>query len=780
MVTPDPWHLRDPLADDPSAAASLLTVANGWVGVRGALDEQTPAVHQATLVAGVHEVVPLEHGEEAYGYPSTQERALAVPDGWAVHLEVDGAPLDVRTGTVTQHQRVLALRTGTLSRTLRWAAPTGATVEVTSSRYASLARPELVVVRYAVRVLDDAARGAVEVRLGLFPCCDASPLRAGSGDPHDGDRHVPDDGSDARTRQACEHTGTRAWTVQHVPSSEVGVVVMADVEVSGGTVAGEAHTTEVTARLAPGDALDLDLLVAFTASRDAADDELVRRATQVLDDARAAGAEALDREHRDVLEGVWCWADVEVDGDPELQQAVRLGILHVVQSAANLLTGGLRAKGLSGTGYLGHTFWDADTYVLPLLSHVLPDAARAHLRWRHSTLPVALDHARTLGLAGAAFAWRTVTGPESSGYWPASSAALHIAADVADAVVRHVAVTGDTALESEVGVDLVVQTARLWLSAGHHTDDGAFHVHGVTGPDEYSALVDDNAYTNLMARRNLRAAVDLVGRHPDAAQRLGVGPDEVAAWTRAADAMAVPYDEDRGVTQQHAGFTGHGPWDFAATCPHEYPLEDHHTYRELYRRRVVKQADVVLAHWLASDASTEQKRRDLAYYEPLTVRDSSLSAPAQAVVTAEVGHLRAAHDLVRETALLDLHDLDGNVHEGLHVASLAGTWSGLVAGFGGLRSGDGRLRLAPRLPATLGGLRFGVRHGGARVRVEVTPEKATYHLLDAGPVELHHHGERLVLTGDEPTAVRAVPPLGDVPDAPAQPPGRPLRRPFPG
>lgn len=790
MARPDPWRLVDPLAGDLAAAASLLTVGNGWVGVRGALDEQVPPVHAATLVSPVHEEVALEHAEPAYGYPSTQQQALPVPDGWSVRLEVDGAPLDVRTGTVHAHERALDLRTAALTRALRWTAPGGATVEVTSTRRASLVRRELVMVRYAVRVVEPATRsaegdgtdgtdgtdGMTEVRLRLLPCCDRSPLRAGSGDPRDPDRHVADDGSASRTAAVCRHEGSRAWTAQVVPSSGVGLAVVVDVGVAGAEVVGGDHSTDVHARLAPGDGVDLDLLVAVTAGQDVPGDELVRRGAAVLDDARAAGTATLEREHQAVLDAC-SWADVEVDGDDDLQQAVRFAMLQVVQSSALVSGTGVRAKGLTGTGYHGHTFWDADTYVLPLLQHVLPAAAEAHLRWRHSTLPWALEHARTLGLDGAAFAWRTVTGPESSGYWPASTAALHLDADVADAAVRHVAVTGDRAFEREVAVDLVVQTARLWAAVGHHADDG-FHIHGVTGPDEYSALVDDNAFTNLMARRNLRAAVELAGRYPDEAERLGVRPDEVQAWTRAADSMVVPYDDALGVTQQHAGFTRHGAWDFTRTRPQEYPLEKHHTYGELYRRRVVKQADVVLAHWLAGEAtSVEQKRRDLAYYEPLTVRDSSLSAPAQAVLAAEVGYLSTAHDLLREAALLDLHDLDGSVEDGLHVAALAGTWSGVVAGFGGLRSGDGTLRLAPRLPESLTAVRFGIRHGGERIRVEVEGEKASYHLLDDGPVELLHHGEHVRLTAEQPTAVRAVPGAPELPDPPTPPPGRPLRRP---
>nr|WP_297429871.1 glycosyl hydrolase family 65 protein [uncultured Actinotalea sp.] len=808
----EPWRLHDPAVDPDhlDATAALFTVANGWVGVRGALDELVPTVHAGTLLAPVFEEVPLEYGERSYGFPGRQEQVLAVPDGWAVRVEVDGAPLDVTTGA-EEHTRTLDLRTAVLDRKVRWSAPGGATVAVSTSRFASLVRRELVVVRCTVRAED-----AAHVALRLFPCCDRSPLRAHTGDdPLVRPAVVPDDGSGSRTVTACAHTAGhagdhrrgRAWTVQHVPSSAVQLAVAADVVVAGpATLSTGDHATTVSGHLRAGEEVTLDLLVAFTAARrppeEPSDDgaALLGQAQRVLDDAREAGAEALRDEHAAALDDVLGWADVEVDGDERLQQAVRFAVLHVLGASALAEGTGIRAKGLTGLGYHGHTFWDADTYVLPVLEHLLPQAARAHLAWRHGTLPWAREHARVLGRAGAAFAWRTVAGPESSGYWPASIAARHVDADVADAACRYAAVTGDVGFERDAVVELVVETARSWASLGHHTDDGAFHVHGVTGPDEYTAVVDDNTFTNRMAARNLRAADELTRRYPEVAERLGVTAAERAAWRRAVAAMTVLVDPVTGVTEQSAGFLARRPWDFAGTPAHRYPLESHHTYAEIYRRQVVKQADVVAAHWLAGeDVPVDQQRRDLAHYEGITVRDSSLSSPAHAVVAARVGWSALAHDHLREAALLDLHDLEGDVSDGLHVAALAGVWDGLVMGFGGLRTarvGDATLRpdrparlesahddalhVAPRLPPGLVGLRFGVRHRGVRLRVELEPEKATYRLLDpvpdGPPLVLVHHGEAVALTAEEPAVVRNIPPVPDPGPEPAPPPGRDLRR----
>ncbi|MFE6994208.1 glycosyl hydrolase family 65 protein, partial [Streptomyces pharetrae] len=293
----------------------------------------------------------------------------------------------------------------------------------------------------------------------------------------------------------------------------------------------------------------------------------------------------------------------------------------------------------------------------------------------------------------------------------------------------------------------------------------------VTGPDEYSAVADDNAYTNLMARQNLLDAAEAVRRHPEEAERLGVGEEESAAWRAAAEAMYVPYNAELGVHEQHAGFTRYQRWDFAATRPDQYPLLLNFPYFDLYRKQVVKQADLVLAMYTCgSRFDEEQIARNFAYYEPLTVRDSSLSACCQAVIAAQAGHLRLAYDYTAEAALMDLADLEHNTRDGLHIASLAGTWMALVAGFGGMRRDGDTLRFAPRLPEQFSRLAFSLQILGRRLRVEITPEKATYTLLSGPPLTIGHHGEPLTVSADGP-AVRMVPATPDRP-APRQPPHR--------
>ena len=415
--------------------------------------------------------------------------------------------------------------------------------------------------------------------------------------------------------------------------------------------------------------------------------------------------------------------------------------------------------------------------MLPVLTYTAPHAAADALRWRASTLDMARDRAAELDLKGATFPWRTIHGEECSAYWPAGTAAFHVNAAIAMAFERYRVVTGDESLEQECGLAVLVETARMWLSLGHHDRHGAWRIDGVTGPDEYTGIVRDNVFTNMMAAANLRIAADACTRNLDAAAELGVDTEETAAWRDAGDAVHIPYDEELGVHPQCDGFTTLREWDFSENT--KYPLLLHEPYVRLYPAQVIKQADLVLAmQWQSHAFTPEQKARNVDYYERRTTRDSSLSACTQAVMCAEVGHLELAHDYAYEAALIDLRNLHRNTGDGLHLASLAGSWTALVGGFGGLRDDEGLLALDPRLPPGISRLRFRLRWKDFRVTVEVDHEEVTYSLRDGphGALTIHHAGKPLEITTHSPTTV-AVKPLEPLLPPPQQPVGRePFRR----
>lgn len=770
----EPWGVRETALhlDVLAQSESVFALSNGHIGWRGNLDEGEPHGLPGSYLNGVYETRPLPYAEAGYGDPETGQTVINVINGKLIRLLVDDQPFDVRYGEVRRHERFLDLRAGVLRRDVEWCSASERTVRVRSTRLVSLAQRAVAAVCHEVEAVDRALRLVVQSELvanEALPKASAdprdsamleSPLRA---------EHHHAGGCGGSLLHRTNHSGLQvAAAMDHVvdgpPSTRTSAVAEEDL----------ARVT-VTSELEPGERLRLVKFVAYgwssARSRPAVRDQVAA----ALAGARDAGWKGLLDAQRRYLDWFWARADVEVDGDPEIQQAVRFALFHLLQAAARAEGRAIAAKGLTGPGYDGHCFWDTETFVLPALTYSVPETVAHALRWRHSILPAARSRARQLGLRGAAFPWRTIAGAACSGYWPAGVAAFHIGADIADAVTRYVAASADERFARNEGLELLVETARLWASLGFHDGEGRFRIDGVTGPDEYSAVADNNLYTNLMARHNLEAAADAAERYVDQARRLGVDEDEARAWRAAAQAIVVPFDEQRGVHLQAEGYTAHQVWDCAATAPDHYPLMLHYAYFDLYRKQVVKQADLVLALYLRGEAFTaEEKARDFAYYEAITVRDSSLSAGIQAVVAAEVGHMALAYDYLAEAALMDLDDLEDNTRDGLHLASLAGAWAVLVAGFGGMRTVGDVLHFVPRLPQGISRISFTVTFRRRRLQVEILEDHVTYELLDGEPLTFCHDGQLLKVSADsalvQPTV--AAEPGGSV----SQPPGRQPRR----
>ena len=765
------WSVREKgiNLDTLAQSESIFALSNGHIGLRGNLDEGEPHGLPGTYLNSVCELRPLPYAEGGYAYPESGQTVINVTDGKIIRLLVDDEPFDVRYGKLKEHERELDLRNGVLRRNVRWTTPTGRTVKVSSMRMVSFTQRSIAAICYEVEPIDAPLRVVVQSELianeALPPQSKDPRVGAALESPLESEEHQAE--------------GTRGLLVHHTRVSGLIVGAAMDHRIEGppGMVVesesiADVVRVSVTGQLKPGERLRIVKFIAYgwssLRSRPAIHDQVMA----ALSAARATGWEGLLAEQRDFLDNFWANADVELEGDPEIQQAVRFALFHVLQAGARAERRPIPAKGLTGPGYDGHAFWDTEVFVLPVLTMTMPHAAADALRWRQMILTYAKERARQLGLRGAAFPWRTIRGVECSGYWPAGTAAFHINADIAYAVTYYVDATDDFAFEKEVGLELLVETARLWRSLGYlNTATNQFRIDGITGPDEYSALADNNVYTNLMAQHNLRAAVEAVKRHPEKAQELGVSDDEVASWGEAAEKMFIPYDERLGVTPQDENFTRHEIWDFAHTSPDQYPLLLHFHYFSLYRKQVIKQADLVLAMQLHSNAFTlEQKMRNFAYYEPLTVRDSSLSANTQAVLAAEVGQLQLAYDYLGEAALMDLKDLEHNVRDGVHMASLAGAWTALVCGFGGMRLQRGVLSFAPRLPDILEKLAFHILFRGSRLRVEVTATEATYRVLDGSPLRVIHHTKEILLPVGE-AITRPIPAIEAGP-RPNQPPGR--------
>ncbi len=757
------WHLRELGLDFDTLAQteSLFALSNGHIGVRGNLDEGDPAGLPGTYLNSFYETRPLPYAEAGYGYPESGQSIVNVTDGKLIRLLVDDEPVDLRYGTVVHHERILDLRGGFLHRVVEWRAPSGRVIKIRATRVVSLTQRAVMAINYEVEAVGVPTRVVMQSELVAneeTPKQSDDPrVAAVLGNPLEPEEHSAHD--------------LHALLIHHTRSSQLRVAAGMDHVVEGppgwgSQIDGRENWARlmVGTTLQPGEKLRLTKFVAYGWSSQRTVPALRDQVEGALVAAMRTGWEQLIADQRAALDVFWQGADVEIDGDPAVQQAVRFALFHTYQAAARAEERAIPAKGLTGPGYDGHAFWDTESFVLPVLSATAPHAAADALRWRLSTIDLARERAQQLRLEGSVFPWRTIRGQECSAYWPAGTAAVHINADIAVAAMRHVRWTGDDDFERDVALPLLVETARAWCTLGYFGDDDRFHLNGVTGPDEYSAIVDDNTYTNLMAAENLVCAAEVAARHDEEAAKMQVTDDELDIWRRASSVMAVSWDPLRDIPAQDRTYNQHELFDFdAAYQLKRYPLLLHVPYFGLYRRQVSKQADLVLAlHWCGDRFTPDQKARAFEYYEAVTVRDSSLSACTQAVIAAEVGHLDLAHDYLCEAAFMDLHDLESNTGDGLHIASLAGAWIAVVAGLGGVRDHGGVLSFRPQLPPGISGLRFRLRWRATLVHVAVTHEQATYTIEDGA------HGELDLKHEDAPFTVRTGSPV-TLPIKPVQP-----------
>jgi alpha,alpha-trehalose phosphorylase len=767
----DDWSIRETRLDMDRLAQteSVFALGNGHIGIRGNLDEGEPHGLPGTYLNGFYEARPLPYAEAGYGFPEAGQTVVNVTNGKIIRLLVDDELFDLRYGRLIHHERTLDFRTGLLHRQAEWRSPGHRGIRVRSTRMVSLVQRAVMGIEYEVEVLDGPARVVVQSELVTneeLPVTSKDPrVAAALTNPLASIQHMSR-GVEGILAHQTRSSGLRlAAAMTHLcDAPDPWETEAEDYE--------DSARITVIAELKPGQKVRLVKLVAYGWSGERSVPALRDQVAAALAAAKHTGWDGMLAEQRAYLDEFWAHADVHVDGDRQIQQAVRFGQFQILQAGARAEGRAIPAKGLTGPGYDGHAFWDTESYVLPALTYSLPSAASDALKWRHSILPQARERAKQLGLKGAAFPWRTIAGDECSAYWPAGTAAFHVTADVADAVARFQLVAGNDDFARRFGTDLLIESARLWASLGYFDMDGEFRIDGVTGPDEYSAIADNNVYTNMMAKRNMQAAVAALSRPHTDRSHWDVSDDELETWQRAASNMRLCYDERLRVHPQADGFTDHAVWDFDGTHGSQYPLLLNFPYFDLYRKQVVKQADLVLALFRASHEFTdEQKLRDFEYYESMTVRDSSLSAAVQAIIAAETGHMDLAYDYWGEAALMDLDDLEHNTADGLHIASLAGAWMVAVNGFGGLRDTQGKLEFRPRLPGALNSLSFNLVFQGVHLNVAISADEARYTCnADDQHIDLEHYGEALRV-GPGGTQIRAIPPLTPRP-RPRQPPGR--------
>jgi alpha,alpha-trehalose phosphorylase len=761
----DPWRLVEKEHDpnDLGLTETLFVVANGYIGMRANPEEGREAYSHGTYINSFHETWSIHHAEDAFGFAKLGQTIVNVPDAKLMKLYVDDEPLLLTSADLEAYERSIDFRDGILTRDLVWRTPGSKRVRVRSQRLVSLAHRHLAMLTFEVTLLDGSAPVVVSSQLlnrqdgedeyhtpvhALGRSNDPRKMRAFDHRVLEPRLHREHNG-EVVLGYRCTNSGmTLACAYRHIvdtPSEH-------RVETSVGE---DLAKTVITARMNPGETLRIVKLVSYHTSTGVPAQELADRCHRTLDRAADDGPALILEEQRTWLDDFWANSDVELRGDESGQQALRWNLFQLAQASAQTQEFGIAAKGVTGGGYEGHYFWDTETYVVPFLAYTNPDLARKVLRFRWRQLPKARQRAAELNQLGALYPWRTITGEEASAYYAAGTAQYHINAAIAFALKRYLDASGDIQFLAREAAEILVETARLWEDLGFYATNGeeVFRIHGVTGPDEYTTVVNDNLYTNVMARFNMRYAARIVeslsewdrDAYDALVRHLGLREEELKRWIRASESIYLPYDDELGINPQDDTFLELEPWDFANTPPDKYPLLLHYHPLVIYRHQVLKQADVVLAMVLRSDQfSLDQKRRNFDYYDPITTGDSSLSACVQAMAAAQIGYEDLAVDYFREALFVDLADTHGNASDGVHVASTGGVWGTIVFGFAGLYDTGHALRFSPSLPARWEGLVFHIQRHGTSLRVELDQEGCTVAVLEGHPVPIEGPGRSIV------------------------------------
>ena len=706
---------------------TLFTIGNGYLGTRGSLEERYPGDLPATLIAGLYDDIPIFHTE-----------LVTVPDWTSFRLVVDKEPFSLRQGTVLSHKRVLDMRDGTLRCLIRWRSPNGHTVEIQTVRFASMADPHLCVQVCAVTALDFDG----EVKLlawldekaenpGIPPFPEVGLVhweRLSHGFPDRGTTYL-----EARTRRSQIELGMAAgFALAGVPDGEYL------------PLDGPCPGTQFNVHLSPGKTAILTKFVTFYTSMDAKDP--VARALEKLQKSRERGYAQVLEDHREAWSTLWEDCDVRIAGDSDGERAVRFNLYHLLIAAPRTERTSIPAKALSGFGYRGHVFWDTDVFILPFFTFTQPEIARRLLMYRYRTLPAAREKARQAGYKGAMYAWesagdghevtpRFVPNEEGSTV-PIFTGDLehHISADIAHAVWQYWNATGDDEFMRDFGAEIILSTARFWASrVEFNPSKNRYEIRDVIGPDEYHERVDNNAFTNWMARFNLKAGKKvwswLVQRSPSQANilraTLNLTDDEIQEWEEIGDHIELLYDQGSGLIEQFTGYFSLEKVDLAPVELRTTSVYDLFGAKRIRTTQIIKQPDVLMGLFLLSESVDERVlKANWQQYEPCTDHQygSSLGPAIHAVLGCRVNDQERAYQHFQRAARVDLEDLRGNTVDGIHAASAGGVWQAVVFGFAGLRFTEDGPIAWPQLPHHWKRLRFSLYYRGQKFLFDLTPK----------------------------------------------------------
>ncbi len=739
---------------------TVFSLSNGFIGTRGTFEEAYAFSKdqglEGNFINGLYESQKIRYGELAFAYPEVTQTMLNVTNAKIIRLFVDGEEFSLLNGHYESYRRTLDMKNGIVSRTVVFCTQSGKKVEIFTRRLVSLRHKNLMAICYAVTPLNFSGEVTfVSVMDGnVENSTDYTNARIDYG-PY----------GKVLLTERMEEKDEVFFLLKRTEGTRLPLMcafrhVLENCEIlARETVCGEDSIGEqIRISVSEGQTASLCKYIYYATEWE---NDPFDSAGTALQAAALQGFAHMETEQTTILNALWENCDIKIEGNDALQQGLHFNMFQLMQSACRDGKGSLGAKGLSGEGYEGHVFWDTEMYCLPFFIFTNPEIAKKLLSFRYRTLDRARSRARELSVSqGACFPWRTINGNEASAYYPAGTAQFHINADIAFAVQKYIDATADMEYLKSEGAEILIEIARFWFRFGAFikTKGNRFCINCVTGPDEFSVLVDNNCYTNLLVRecfRNAGKAVDYLREHDPAVlealcEKIGLGAEEPADWKCAADNMYIPYDPQTGIYPQDDSFMNRQPL-VKEEIPHEkFPLLNNHHPLVVYRYQISKQADFILGMFLLSHLFTaEEKKTNFDFYDRVTLHESSLSACIFSAVASEIGYREKALAYFNTTSRLDLDDYHKDTKAGIHTANMGGTWMCLVSGFAGMRVHGDSIGFRPYLPDGWAGYEITACYRGRRIKIRVAGDTTGYCILSGEPLEICHYGKRMRISKEE-------------------------------
>ncbi|CEH34106.1 glycoside hydrolase family 65 protein [Romboutsia lituseburensis] len=743
------WTIKQDLSnlEYMNESETVFAQANGYFGIRGTIEEGYSNEIEGTFINGFYDTEDIIYGESAYGYAKERQTQLLVPNTKNIKLFIDDEELNIEYSKLENHFRELNLKNGIITRNLTWKTNKNKILEISFERFVSMDYENLMIINLSIKPLNFS--GKIKIISGIK---EDKVKSLDENDPRvSGQLKYSLKNYDFFKKDDCIVTKSKTYNsnLQLITSviNKSDNIKVKNIKVEGKNIFEEF-------------CIDLKQNIESTVTKycfyyfEKKSKIEVEEKLDLFKELTSKDFRYYKSLQEKYYEEFWNISDIILEGNKEIQAAIRFNIFHLIQSVGKNGKTNIAAKGLTGDGYEGHYFWDTETYVIPHFIYTNPDIAKKLLSYRYSILHKAKKRAEELSFKGALFPWRTINGEESSAYYPAGTAQIHINADIMYSLKKYYEVTDDLDFMINKGLEMLVETSRFYADYSDYIDGRGYCINGVTGPDEYSALVNNNTYTNMMIRYQIKFLMDFIGNlkieniqlYNEIMKKFKITNEELILFNDIYEKIYIHYDKEKNLIGQDDSFLNQKMWDFENTPKEKYPLLLNYHPMIIYKHQVIKQADLVLSMMLIPEYFTdEEKKANFDYYENVTTHDSSLSECIHGIIANELGYEEMSVNFFENTVKTDLYDLHNNVKNGVHIASMAGSWQCIVFGFLGMREIDGVLNFKPNLPRKYKKIELKLRFKGRIIGIILTEDQLIYSLIEGESIEIVSNGEKIIL-----------------------------------